>query len=43
MGRAGEGTVYAAGSTEYRLVVGRLVVVFYMVGEVTHVAQARRA
>jgi hypothetical protein len=40
---AGEGTVYAAGSTEYRLVVGRLVVVFYMVGEVTHVAQVRRA
>jgi hypothetical protein len=39
----GEGAVYAAGPTEYRLMVGRLVVVFYMVGEVTHVAQVRRA
>jgi hypothetical protein len=40
---AGEGTVSAAGPTEYRLMVGHLVVVFYNVGDVTHVAQVRRA
>jgi hypothetical protein len=40
---AGEGLVYAAGPTEYRLLVGSFVVVFYMQGDVTHVAQVRRA
>lgn len=40
---AGEGHVYAAGPTEYRLLVGHLIVIFYMVGEATHVAQVRRA
>ena len=40
---AGEGLVYAAGPTEYRLLVGRLLVVFYMERDITHVAQVRRA
>jgi len=40
---SGEGFVYAAGPTEYRLVVDHLVIVFFLDGQNMHVAQVRRA
>jgi hypothetical protein len=41
-GVPGTGLVYAAGPAEYRLLIDRFVVIFFLDGDVTHVARVQR-